>query len=93
MPDRESAAAVPPYAHGAGHSPDIEDVEIREGTIRLGQLLKLASLVDDGVEAAELIRNGLVKVNGDIEDRRGRQLTAGDVVEVNGQRVRLVPRG
>ncbi|WP_334171282.1 RNA-binding S4 domain-containing protein [Sinomonas sp.] len=68
----------------------MHDVEIREGTIRLGQLLKLASLVEDGVEAAELIRNGLVKVNGDIEERRGRQLAAGDVVEVNGERVRLV---
>jgi ribosome-associated protein len=71
----------------------MHDVEIREGTIRLGQLLKLASLVEDGVEATELIRNGLVKVNGDIEERRGRQLTAGDVVEVNGERVRLVARG
>ncbi|WP_229232391.1 RNA-binding S4 domain-containing protein [Sinomonas cyclohexanicum] len=70
-----------------------ETVEIREGTIRLGQLLKLASLVEDGVEATELIRNGLVKVNGDIEERRGRQLGIGDVVEVNGQRVRLVARG
>ncbi|MDQ0259769.1 RNA-binding S4 domain-containing protein [Sinomonas atrocyanea] len=66
-----------------------ETVEIREGTIRLGQLLKLASLVDDGVEAAELIRHGLVKVNGEIEERRGRQLGAGDSVEVNGRRVRL----
>jgi ribosome-associated protein len=71
----------------------MHDVEIREGTIRLGQLLKLASLVEDGVEATELIRNGLVKVNGDIEERRGRQLKAGDVVEVNGERVRLVARG
>ncbi len=70
----------------------MEDVEIREGTIRLGQLLKLASLVEDGVEAADLIRGGLVKVNGDIEERRGRQLAAGDVVEVKGQQVRLVSR-
>ncbi|WP_138443719.1 RNA-binding S4 domain-containing protein [Sinomonas susongensis] len=68
----------------------MHEVEIREGTIRLGQLLKLASLVEDGVEAADLIRNGLVKVNGDIEERRGRQLAAGDVVEVNGEKVRLV---
>lgn len=70
----------------------MHEVEIREGTIRLGQLLKLASLVEDGVEAADLIRNGLVKVNGDIEERRGRQLTTGDVVEVNGEQVRLVSR-
>jgi ribosome-associated protein len=71
----------------------MHEVEIREGTIRLGQLLKLASLVGDGVEAADLIRNGMVKVNGDIEERRGRQLTAGDVVEVNGEQVQLVSSG
>jgi ribosome-associated protein len=45
-------------------NPDIEEIPIRDSMIRLGQLLKLASLVEDGVEAAELIKNGLVKVNG-----------------------------
>lgn len=68
----------------------IDDVPIRDSMIRLGQLLKLASLVEDGVEAAELIKNGLVKVNGEIEDRRGRQLHNGDTVTVNGQSVRVV---
>ena len=68
----------------------IDDVPIRDSMIRLGQLLKLASLVEDGVEAAELIKNGLVKVNGQIEDRRGRQLHNGDTVTVNGQSVRVV---
>ena len=63
---------------------DIEDIAIRDDMIRLGQLLKLASLVEDGVEAAELIKNGLVKVNGEIDDRRGRQLHHGDTVTVNG---------
>ncbi|UTT70850.1 RNA-binding S4 domain-containing protein [Arthrobacter sp. DNA4] len=68
----------------------IEDVPIRDSMIRLGQLLKLANLVEDGVEAAELIKNGLVKVNGGIDDRRGRQLHNGDTVTVNGQSVRVV---
>ncbi|MHC6591165.1 RNA-binding S4 domain-containing protein [Arthrobacter sp. C152] len=68
----------------------IDDVPIRDSMIRLGQLLKLAGLVEDGVEAAELIKNGLVKVNGQIEDRRGRQLHNGDTVTVNGQGVRVV---
>ncbi|MGO4454094.1 RNA-binding S4 domain-containing protein [Arthrobacter sp. RAF14] len=71
----------------------MDTIEIRDSMIRLGQLLKLASLADDGVEATELIKNGLVKVNGDIEDRRGRQLTAGDVVTVNGQSVRITAAG
>ncbi len=48
--------------------------------IRLGQALKLASMVEDGVEAKEVIANGLVKVNGEIEERRGRQLVPGDVI-------------
>ncbi|WP_426302725.1 RNA-binding S4 domain-containing protein [Arthrobacter sp. R-11] len=71
-------------------NPEIDDVPIRDEMIRLGQLLKLANLVEDGVEATELIKNGLVKVNGDIEERRGRQLHAGDTVTVNGQTVRIV---
>lgn len=71
----------------------VEDVPIRDTMIRLGQLLKLAGLVEDGVEAAELIRNGLVKVNGEIEDRRGRQLHHGDSVTVNGRSVRVAGPG
>jgi ribosome-associated protein len=69
---------------------NIEEIPIRDSMIRLGQLLKLANLVEDGVEAAELIKNGLVKVNGEIDDRRGRQLHNGDTVTVNGQTVRVV---
>jgi ribosome-associated protein len=68
----------------------VEDVPIRDSMIRLGQLLKLANLVEDGVEATDLIRNGLVKVNGEIDDRRGRQLHNGDTVTVNNQTVRVV---
>ncbi|MEN8581306.1 RNA-binding S4 domain-containing protein [Arthrobacter sp. KBS0703] len=68
---------------------EIEEIPIRDAMIRLGQLLKLANLVEDGVEAAELIKNGLVKVNGEIDDRRGRQLHDGDTVTVNGQTVRV----
>ncbi|WP_026553982.1 RNA-binding S4 domain-containing protein [Arthrobacter sp. 35W] len=74
-------------------SNEIIDIEIRDDVIRLGQLLKLASLVEDGVEATELIKNGLVKVNGEIDERRGRQLRAGDTVTVNGETVRIAVRG
>ncbi len=70
-------------------NPEIEEIPIRDDMIRLGQLLKLASLVEDGVEAAELIKAGLVKVNGEIDERRGRQLHHGDTVTVNGRTVRI----
>ncbi len=69
--------------------PEIEDIPIRDDMIRLGQLLKLANLVEDGVEAAELIKGGQVLVNGGIDDRRGRQLHHGDTVTVNGKTVRI----
>jgi ribosome-associated protein len=68
---------------------EFEDIIIRDSMIRLGQLLKLANLVEDGVEAADLIKSGLVKVNGEIDERRGRQLHDGDTVTVNGQTVRI----
>lgn len=53
------------------------------GTIRLGQFLKLAGLVEDGAIARELITDGDVTVNGEVELRRGRQLADGDVVVVH----------
>ena len=70
-------------------NPEIEEIPIRDDMIRLGQLLKLASLVEDGVEAAELIKAGLVKVNGEIDERRGRQRRHGDSITVNGRTVRI----
>ena len=56
------------------------DVPIRDQTIRLGQLLKLAGVVDDGAMAREVIERGVVAVNGEIDTRRGRQVRPGDVV-------------
>jgi ribosome-associated protein len=65
------------------------DVAIREDTIRLGQLLKLAGLADSGAEARELVQDGAARVNGAVETRRGRQLRRGDVVDVAGDTVRV----
>jgi ribosome-associated protein len=56
------------------------DVPIREDSIRLGQFLKLADLVDSGADAKALLGKGVVSVNGEPETRRGRQLRKGDVV-------------
>ena len=56
------------------------DAPTRDETIRLGQLLKLAGVVDDGAMAREVIERGVVAVNGEIDTRRGRQVRPGDVV-------------
>ncbi len=55
-----------------------------EDTIRLGQLLKLADLVESGAEVKDVLLSGAVRVNGEPEERRGRQLRRGDVVTVEG---------
>ena len=68
----------------------MRDIPIRDDTIRLGQLLKLAGLVDSGGEAKDLLADGAVSVNGEPEERRGRQLQRGDVIGVAGdEQVRI----
>jgi ribosome-associated protein len=59
-------------------------VPIRDASIRLGQFLKLADLVDQGADAKPLLAAGEVSVNGEVETRRGRQLVKGDVVTIAG---------
>jgi ribosome-associated protein len=68
----------------------VREVEIRGDMIRLGQLLKVAGIVDSGGEAKALIADGGVTVNGEPETRRGRQMHAGDLLEAAGQEIRLV---
>jgi ribosome-associated protein len=64
------------------------DVPIRGETIRLAQLLKLAGIAQTGGESKALLAEG-VRVNGEIEARRGRQLRPGDVVEADGESLRV----
>ncbi|MGW1679021.1 RNA-binding S4 domain-containing protein [Saccharopolyspora sp. NPDC002376] len=71
----------------------MRDVEIRDDMIRLGQLLKLAGLVEDGAEAKEVLEEGLVKVNGAVETRRGKQITEGDEVILGPEIIRVVTAG
>jgi ribosome-associated protein len=65
----------------------MREVAIRDEVIRLGQLLKLAGIADSGTDAKELLADGAVRVNGEPETRRGRQLRAGDVVDAAGDRL------
>ena len=65
------------------------EVPIREESIRLGQFLKLADLAETGSDAKDVIVAGAVLVNGEPETRRGRQLRAGDVVELGGRQARV----
>lgn len=64
-------------------TPEPEDVPITGAMIRLGQLLKLAGIAEDGASARMLLADEAVQVNGESEVRRGRQLTPGDVLQVD----------
>lgn len=63
------------------------DIIIKDEYIKLGQALKLAGLVDSGVDAKFVIQDGQVKVNGEVDTRRGKKLVSGDNFEFNGTMV------
>lgn len=68
----------------------IREVLVKAEGIRLGQLLKLAELVETGAEAKALLAEESVEVNGEVETRRGRQLADGDEIRAHDQAVRVV---
>lgn len=68
---------------------DTVDVPIQDEAIKLGQFLKLADLIESGAEAKTVIAAGLVRVNDEVETRRGRQLEVGDTVALAGRQARV----
>lgn len=81
--DMEHHAPANPTSHPA-------PLQIRDESIKLGQALKLANLVEDGADARTVIDAGLVHVNGTPEMRRGHQLRHGDVVDYSGEAFKIV---
>ncbi len=61
-----------------------ENITIRDEYITLGQLLKLADCIQSGGEAKHFLTTAKIFVNGDSENRRGKKLVQGDVVEIHG---------
>jgi len=70
---------------------NMEIIKLRETDefIKLGQALKAAGYVESGVEAKEVIQDGLVTVNGEVDTRRGRKLYDGDQVEFDGLQIKI----
>jgi ribosome-associated protein len=71
------------------HAGAVREIGIRDETIKLGQFLKLADLVESGGDIKPLLAEGRVRVNDEVETRRGRQLTHGDVVTLADESVRV----
>jgi ribosome-associated protein len=70
--------------------PERREIPIRGDTIRLGQLLKLAGVIDSGGEFHDLVASEALLVNGEPEERRGRQLHPGDAVSVTDVTLEIV---
>ena len=67
----------------------MQTIYLRDDYIKLGQALKAAGLVESGVEAKLVIQDGQVKVNGEVEIQRGKKLVAGDVVDFDGESIKI----
>ncbi|HAB59875.1 MAG TPA: RNA-binding protein [Lachnospiraceae bacterium] len=67
----------------------MQAIKLREDYIKLGQALKAGGLVDSGVDAKFVIQDGLVKVNQEVEYQRGKKLVNGDIVEYNGEKIKI----
>lgn len=68
----------------------MEEIVLRNEFIKLGQALKAAGLVESGVDAKIEISEGQVKVNGKIELQRGKKLYSEDIVEFNGNKIKII---
>lgn len=67
----------------------METLYLKDDFIKLGQALKAAGLCESGVDAKFAVQDGLVKVNGEVEERRGRKLYDGDIVEFEGKQIKI----
>ncbi len=68
----------------------MEIIKLKDDYIKLGQALKAAGLVESGVDAKFVIQDGMVKVNGQIEVQRGKKLYNGDIVEFEGNQIKII---
>ena len=68
----------------------MNEIKINTDFIKLDSFLKWAGIVSLGSEAKLYIKSEEVKVNGEIETRRGKKLVIGDIVEFNGEQYKLV---
>lgn len=71
--------------HDEGEFIEVDQIPIRDASIRLGQLLKLANVVEHGGMAREVLDAGAVTVDEEVETRRGRQIRPGEIVQLDGE--------
>ena len=73
-------------------SEKVRVVEIEEEPIELYKILKFESMVQSGGEAKFVIAEGLVRVNGEVETRKSRKIIAGDIIEFEEEKIRIITK-
>lgn len=68
----------------------MQELKLKDEYIKLGQALKAAGLVSSGLDAKIVIKEGMVKVNGQVELQRGKKLYNGAVVEFEGEHIKII---
>ena len=68
----------------------MEEIKLRDEYIKLGQALKATGMVETGVDAKLFILDGEVRVNGEVCTQRGRKLYDGDMVEFDGEQIKII---
>ena len=74
---------------GFANGVDMKTIQIKDEFIKLGQALKLAGMAESGVDAKVMIQEGMIRVNGEEELRRGKKLKDGDLVEYKGEQFQI----
>ena len=64
-------------------------ITINTEYITLGQFLKLADIIQSGGEAKSFLAQNEVEIDGEIDNRRGRKLRGGEVIEILGQKYEI----
>ena len=67
----------------------MRDVILSKPAVELYKILKFEGLISSGGEAKAAIDAGLVKVNGEVETRKRRQINAGDIIEIGGEKLQM----
>ena len=67
----------------------MKKIQITTEFIKLDQLLKWANIVSSGTDAKHIITEGMVKVNGEVETRRGKKIRVGDTIEFEGNKIEV----
>ena len=78
------------YVDDLSTDPEAKISKIKDEYIKLGQLLKLAGIVDSGIEAKYEIINGNVRLNGNTEIQRGKKVFPGDFVEYKDNTIKVI---